>query len=313
MLDYWNTANNGRIVCMFLFCFFTNHYKCTRYRYKKTWTAESRPEGPASNCTSFFRRITNKYRHATVTNIDGMHQNTPKSCLLRRKVTFFFPFIPKWQERVWAVTSSRDFRGTTRLTPAEKMSTEALRKRGSAGYFSLTQPCGGTLGAPPHSRWHWRGWRSLPGTCREPRGACMSDCSNTCLVMKVQFNAFPTAGTTEWSALSRMKVHWWVTEDSVTERPWSQVAMFIHLKHVIFQKYVTACKYALRKKIIFFFFQLGFYIFSRDSWFQLTETLQFSHDANFFFSLKNKVECISSKYTQIHRKQHINPSVSSHL
>lgn len=92
MLDYWNTANNGRIVCMFffVFCFFTNHYKCTRYRYKKTWTAESRPEGPASNCTSFFRRITNKYRHATVTNIDGMHQNTPKSCLLRQKVTFFF-------------------------------------------------------------------------------------------------------------------------------------------------------------------------------------------------------------------------------
>lgn len=47
----------------------------------------------------------------------------------------------------------------------------------------------------------------------------MSDCSNTCLVMKVQFNVFPTAGTTEWSALSRMKVHWRVTEDSVTERP----------------------------------------------------------------------------------------------
>lgn len=82
----------GLGVC-FCFVFFTNHYKCTRYRYKKTWTAESRPEGPASNCTSFFRRITNKYRHATVTNIDGMHQNAPKhtkELLVKTESNFFF-------------------------------------------------------------------------------------------------------------------------------------------------------------------------------------------------------------------------------
>lgn len=55
--------------CSFVFfVFFTNHYKCTRYRYKKQ-TAESRQDGPAPNCTSFARIITNKYRHATGTNI----------------------------------------------------------------------------------------------------------------------------------------------------------------------------------------------------------------------------------------------------
>lgn len=297
----------GLCVC-FCFCFFTNHYKCTRYRYKKTWTAESRPEGPASNCTSFFRRITNKYRHATVTNIDGMHQNTPKSCLLRQKVTFF-SFYPKVTGASWAVTSSRDFRGTTRLTPGEKMSTEALRKRGSPGYFSLTQPCGGTLGAPPHSRWHWRGWRSSPGTCREARGGCMSDCSNTWLVMKVQFNVFLTAGTTEWSALSRMKLRRRVTEDKRDRKALISGCNIYSCFRNMWQLVNTLWE----TKSYFFFFQLGFCIFSRDSWFQWTETLQFSHYANFFFSLTNKVECISSKYTQIHRKQHINPSVYSHL
>lgn len=225
MLDYWNTANNGRIGCMFLFCFFTNHYKCTRYRYKKTWTAESRPEGPASNCTSFFRRITNKYRHATVTNIDGMHQNAPKhtkELLVKTESNFFFPFIPKWQERVelWRAPETSEGR---HVSLQVKKCQPKLCAKEALLVISLTRPCGGTLGAPPHSRWHWRGWRSSPGTCREARGGCMSDCSNTWLVMKVQFNVFLTA---EWSCTGE----WQKTR--VTERPWSQVAIFIHFSEI---------------------------------------------------------------------------------
>lgn len=51
----------------------------------KTLTAERWPCGPAFNCTSCGRRSTNKYTHATVTNIYQMEcTKTPKSCLWKQ-------------------------------------------------------------------------------------------------------------------------------------------------------------------------------------------------------------------------------------
>lgn len=43
--------------------------------------------------------------------------------------------------------SSRDFRGTSHLAPGEKMSSEALRERGSPGYGVMWRGDTGTVGA----------------------------------------------------------------------------------------------------------------------------------------------------------------------
>lgn len=45
----------------------------------KTLTAECWPSGPALNCTSFGRRSTNKYTHATATNIYQMECTKKKN------------------------------------------------------------------------------------------------------------------------------------------------------------------------------------------------------------------------------------------
>lgn len=187
-----------------------------------------------------------------------MHQNTPKSCLLRQKYHYFFLLSPR-DRRVRAVISSRDFTGMSRLTSGEKMSSEAPHRTGSPGYDVMWRGDTGTVGALrtgglSHSLAVvlWRGHLIVAGTeeggvlhqvpAEKPEDGCRWDCSKTWLLMAVRL-----------SYSLQLPCKWRLKRSDGKRQKGADLRLVRGETFIwkISQKYVTACKYALRNKVVF--------------------------------------------------------------